>query len=422
MPGRYFYSRLPDWGAPPVGLDAFRHLAAQAFREVLRDVLSRGSAGQKPSAYTGKSGAGAGAAAFGASGSAARGWLCAEHHGALSQPPHAAAGAAGIAYALWHAHRQTATLTAVASEEELLSSAEQYARAALAGTARQAPGEHYGWSLLAGHAGVYATAALVFDASADLAEKQGRQARAAGLRQELQQWVQQYSTMSRLACSGACQEDEVGPATKSAASLCCTCRHDRQFHSSGNLIGAPHPPPFPLSSPPACAAPLQVLYGRSGYLLGCLLLNSQLQPGSVPQEAMQSVVEAIIASGEPCCLPQALPHLWPSLPTASRSCITCAALEEPKERCAGRSLAVHLRSPATFPTPLFYLWPPGPDASPYLGAAHGLMGEPACQCAAALLSCPAVPQAAGVPLAPPAAPARSSTSGMPSHTWGQPTA
>ena len=182
----------------------------------------------------------------------------------------------------------------------------------------------------------------------------------------------------------------MGPATRSASSMCCTCRHDRQLHSSSNLIDAPHPPPFPLSSPPACAGPLQVLYGRSGYLLGCLLLNSQLQPGSVPQEAMQSVVEAIIASGEPSCLPQALPHLGPSLPTASCSCITCAALEEPKERCAGRSLAVHLRSPATFPTPLFYLWPPGPDASPYLGAAHGLMGEPACQFAAALLSCPAL--------------------------------
>ncbi len=28
-----------------------------------------------------------------------------------------------------------------------------------------------------------------------------------------------------------------------------------------------------------------------------------------------------------------------------------------------------------YPTPLMYVWPPGPDASPYLGAAHGLMGR-----------------------------------------------
>ena len=59
MPGRYFYNRLPDWGGAPVGLDGFRQLAAQTFREVLRDVLSRGPAGQKPSVYTGKPGAGA---------------------------------------------------------------------------------------------------------------------------------------------------------------------------------------------------------------------------------------------------------------------------------------------------------------------------------------------------------------------------
>lgn len=43
---------------------------------------------------------------------------------------------------------------------------------------------------------------------------------------------------------------------------------------------------------------------------------------------------------------------------------------------AGRGLAGRLREPATFPTPLFYMWPPGPDGSPYLGAAHGLIGEP----------------------------------------------
>ena len=54
-----------------------------------------------------------------------------------------------------------------------------------------------------------------------------------------------------------------------------------------------------------------------------------------------------------------------------------AAVPPPQRRArpAGRSLAGRLREPATFPTPLFYMWPPGPDGSPYLGAAHGLMGE-----------------------------------------------
>ena len=106
------------------------------------------------------------------------------------------------------------------SEEELLSNAEQYVRAALAGTARHAPREHYGWSLLAGHAGVYATAALVFDACADLEGRQGRQARAARLRQEQQQWVREYSALYRLACSGACQEDEVGSALQPDGACC----------------------------------------------------------------------------------------------------------------------------------------------------------------------------------------------------------
>lgn len=43
--------------------------------------------------------------------------------------------------------------------------------------------------------------------------------------------------------------------------------------------------------------PAQVLYGRSGYLLGCLLLNKNLGAGSVPAPVMQAVVHAIIQSG-----------------------------------------------------------------------------------------------------------------------------
>lgn len=119
-----------------------------------------------------------------------------------------------------------------------------------------------------------------------------------------------------------------------------------------------------------------MLYGRSGYLLGCLLLN-RVHPGSVPTEAMQEVVEAIIESGgagacrlpgqghAPCCREGAG---QPAGPPAAPSQPACPA-------GAGRGLAGRLRDRAAFPTPLFYMWPPGPDASPYLGAAHGLMGE-----------------------------------------------
>lgn len=44
-----------------------------------------------------------------------------------------------------------------------------------------------------------------------------------------------------------------------------------------------------------------MLYGRSGYLLGCLLLNKHLGEGSVPAPAMQAVVGAIIESGGRLC-------------------------------------------------------------------------------------------------------------------------
>ena len=48
-----------------------------------------------------------------------------------------------------------------------------------------------------------------------------------------------------------------------------------------------------------------MLYGRAGYLLGCLLLNKRLQPegGAVPQERVAAVVRAIVESGDrlPCC-------------------------------------------------------------------------------------------------------------------------
>ena len=73
----------------------------------------------------------------------------------------------------------------------------------------------------------------------------------------------------------------------------------------GALGGFPGAQPSRQSSRPCLlASPLrppldpQVLYGRAGYLLGGLLLNRHVAPGSVPGDALQTVVGAIIASGE----------------------------------------------------------------------------------------------------------------------------
>lgn len=119
------------------------------------------------------------------------------------------AGAAGCAYALWHAHRHAAALENVVSEADLLGSAERYARAALHSIAAQPP-ERYGWALLAGHAGVYCAGALLLSASAALAQRQGREGAAAQLQGEAAEAVRHFCALQRLACSAACEEDEVG--------------------------------------------------------------------------------------------------------------------------------------------------------------------------------------------------------------------
>lgn len=85
----------------------------------------------------------------------------------------------------------------------------RYAHAALEGVAHQPP-ERYGWSLLSGHAGVYCTGALVLSAAAELAQREGRASAAAALQREAAQLVQRYAALQRLACSSACEEDEVG--------------------------------------------------------------------------------------------------------------------------------------------------------------------------------------------------------------------
>ena len=168
-------------------------------------------------------------------------------------------GSAGIAFALWHCHQHASALSGVVSEEELLGSAERLVRDALASVAGKAAADHHGWSFAVGQAGVFAVAALCLGASADLAARQGRHAASKALRSEQHHYVQQYVDMHTLACSTACQEDEV-------------------------------------------------LYGRAGYLLGLALLWRHLaQPASPQQqqqqqqqalrEAQLDVVRAIISSG-----------------------------------------------------------------------------------------------------------------------------
>lgn len=165
---------------------------------------------------------------------------------------------------------------------------EEYARSALAGVARQPP-ERYGWALLAGHAGVYCAAALVLSAAAGLAQREGRADAAASLQAEAAQSVQQYAALQRLACSSACQEDEVWRGRLQSRGW---RERQRRADAGAAACSLPHDTPRALS-------PLaQVLYGRSGYLLGGLLLNRQLAPGAVPAEALQAVVQAIISSGE----------------------------------------------------------------------------------------------------------------------------
>lgn len=244
MPMRYFRNRLPDHvpGAPvPMRTRQLLSSCSSALRAVLAAPAG------KPSVYTGGPGTDD-------PGSPEVSQVCCPCLSTCAQALPALAGAAGVAYALWHTARLASQLSPVVSEADLLAHAERYARSALQAVARQPP-EQYGWSLLAGHAGVYCTGALVFDSAAALAERQGRSAAAEGLRGERAACVERYTALASLAAGSACQEDEV-------------------------------------------------LYGRGGFLLGCLLLNGHLSAGAaaagqqpVPREAQQAVVAAMIESG-----------------------------------------------------------------------------------------------------------------------------
>jgi hypothetical protein len=315
MPARYFRNRLPEYVA---GIEApwLRALAEEHVTAFL-NTLAAQPVPSEPSLYT---------------------------------------GAAGISYSLWRAAR-AAHLPTTFNQAELLGVAARLARSALATVHRQSA-RRYGWSLLAGHAGVYCTSALVLRTYALVAKRLGQRSLAAGLFQEERQCVQEFVGLHSLACH--CEEDEV-------------------------------------------------LYGRSGYLLGCLMLN-RAQPDSVPSEVIQRVVQAIIDSGactaaQPACLPQLLLCMagtaaryvssaagssqagtWHACTTAQRFpplCCTCGlrgltlclilalhmacwvSIVPPV--VAGRRCAAVLPG---WPTPLMFVW----HGKPYLGCAHGLQG------------------------------------------------
>jgi len=148
---------------------------------------------------------------------------------------------------------------------------------------RQQSERRHGWSLFCGHAGIYATTAIVLHQAA-LAEGLHSEG-ASNLREESNRALQRFQNLAILASS-----------------------------FSVDSIGFPDD---------------EVLYGRSGYLLGLLHVRHLAPPR---QEAELGIVRALIDSG--------------------------------KVQSQRRN----------HPCPLVYEWPTGHRARAYLGAAHGLMG------------------------------------------------
>lgn len=234
----------------------------------------------------------------------------------------------------------------------------------------------------------------MFDAAAAAAEQQGRGGAAEGLRAERERCVQHYAALSSLATSSACQEDEASGGGGRGAAVAGA--HTQSVPGTlGGLQHAAAPPCSPnWPHPPPCMPPAGAVWprrlstglpaagqaaerrvaardgrrhadgGAGGRCLGCAGRQRQAR---------------LAAQVQPCCV--ARMHTWQHgqscLPVAAASTAQrpCAASQPRALPGAGRSLAGRLRDRDAFPTPLFFAWPPGPDATPYLGAAHGLMGE-----------------------------------------------
>ncbi|GAB4821216.1 hypothetical protein N2152v2_008262 [Parachlorella kessleri] len=115
----------------------------------------------------------------------------------------------------------------------------------------------------------------------------------------------------------------------------------RQYEEAGLLALTAKEDEYLYGSNPGLCVSLEASVSCcwAGYLFGGLMLNKHIRSGAVQPSTLHRVAQAVLSSG--------------------------------------RSMAGSLGPQAApaYPTPLMYVWPPGPDASPYLGAAHGLMGR-----------------------------------------------
>lgn len=109
---------------------------------------------------------------------------------------------------------------------ELLAAAEDAARKALAAVATR-PREDAGWSLLAGHAGVYAVGALCLDAAAREAKAHGRGERAEALRAEVEACLQARAAALPPGAGGGVGRPPWGRALPKARQGRCSSRGER---------------------------------------------------------------------------------------------------------------------------------------------------------------------------------------------------
>lgn len=207
-------------------------------------------------------------------------------------------GGSGIAYSLCHVLQVPDVASLLPNASSLAPMSVDFSTKALQQHYRRPSGAP--WSLLFGEAGAHLVAALSHSTAACLDPGATCDLHAASFRH-----VQNFLHYSEIAASPACHEDEF-------------------------------------------------LYGRAGYLMGCLILNDYFTYG-VPREFEEG------KDFEPCPSPDnpvAIPGRI--VETLARVLII-----------SGRRQAASLPHTRDFATPLWWEW----HGSAYLGAAHGSMGK-----------------------------------------------
>lgn len=193
-------------------------------------------------------------------------------------------GSCGVAYALWHVLRNPEAVKNIRNASQLSTKAVDIAEGSIEQYRHRPSGVP--WSLLFGEAGAYAIAALSTSAAAKFAVHDPKLENI--LLSRSLQHTQGFSDLARYALHHAeCEEDEL-------------------------------------------------LYGRAGYLYGCLLINQYIQSGVIPDATLQALASTILLAG------QSRAH------QRAQACLSRSALP-----------------------PLWWEW----HGSPYLGAAHGAMGK-----------------------------------------------